>query len=88
MSHLPTCLIASHDTCIPCKWGRKSSVIWGAQKPAEIMAGFLEEQALQDGQGLQGVEMAGICEGERHKGRTTKVVSGVKSKEMNLLFKV
>lgn len=44
------------------------------------MAGFLKELALQNGQGLQGVERGEIREGRRHKGRTTKVSSGVRAR--------
>lgn len=50
------------------------------------MAAFLEDQALQNGQGLQGTEKTGIWEGKRHKGRTTNVALGGKSKKVNLLF--
>lgn len=57
----------------------------GAQKPTGIMAGFLEDEALQDGQGLQGIERTGIWEGE---GQDHKRCFRRKSKEMNLLFKM
>lgn len=35
----------SHDTCVSCKKNWKLSVSWGTQKPAEIMAAFLEEMS-------------------------------------------
>ena len=38
-------LSVSHDTCVSCKKNWKLSVSWGTQKPAEIMAAFLEEMS-------------------------------------------
>lgn len=56
-----------------------------AQKPTGILADFLEDQALHNGQGFQGIERTGIFEGKEQDHE--RCFRG-KSKDTSVLFKM